>query len=116
MPKYKDREDNPLHKDFGIWSNTKFIIRKIRQYCPSLIWLALLGVVCGSIPSYAWGIIGKYVIDVIGQGIGQEEKVQQLIRIIMISGCVILLLNVGNSVSTSRTWHRMFEAQAKYYR
>ena len=31
MSDYKESKDNPLHKEFGIWSNTGFIIRKTGQ-------------------------------------------------------------------------------------
>ena len=63
MGEYKDSADNPLHRRFGTWKNTVYIVKKLKQYCPAVIPIALLGIVCGSILSYYWGFIGKYVID-----------------------------------------------------
>nr|MCR4617539.1 hypothetical protein [Lachnospiraceae bacterium]MCR5428304.1 hypothetical protein [Lachnospiraceae bacterium] len=64
MGDYKESKDNPLHKEYGIWSNTRYIIRKMAQYQPSVIFLMILGFVSGSTFSYFWGIFGKYVIDI----------------------------------------------------
>lgn len=65
MAEYKDRKDNPLHREFGLWNNAVYILKKCMRYCPSVLVIALVGLVCESILTYYWGIIGKYVIDVI---------------------------------------------------
>ena len=36
MSDYKESKDNPLHKEFGIWSNTKYIIKNIAKQYPNL--------------------------------------------------------------------------------
>ena len=71
MAEFKERTDNPLHRKFGIWSNTRYILAKCRQYCPSVIPIAVMGVVCGSVLGYFWGVFGKYVIDLIQSGISE---------------------------------------------
>ena len=65
MADFNESKDNPLHKDFGVLSNTLYILKKEKQYRPSAIWYKLLGIVCGSVLSYFWGIFGKYVIALI---------------------------------------------------
>ena len=62
---YKESKDNPLHREYGIWSNTVYILRKMWQYKPGVLFLVILGIVCDSVLSYFWGIFGKYVIDII---------------------------------------------------
>lgn len=84
MAEFKERTDNPLHRKFGVWSNTRYVLAKCRQYCPSVIPIAVMGVVCGSVLGYFWGIFGKYVIDLIQSGLSEEESVRALLRILAV--------------------------------
>ena len=88
---YKESKDNPLHKEFGIWSNTRYILGKILKYRPEVVALLLLGMVCSSVLSYFWGIFGKYVIDIIQAGLTEEEAVGRLIRIVLLAGVIACL-------------------------
>lgn len=106
MAEFKERTDNPLHRKFGIWSNTRYILAKCRQYCPSVIPIAVMGVVCGSVLGYFWGIFGKYVIDLIQSGISEEESVRALLRILAVGGAVAAVLLFGNTYSDCKTWYR----------
>ena len=72
MADYKESSENPLHREFGIWSNTKYIIKKMMKYQPSVFYLMIIGLLCGSILSYFWGFFGKYVIDIIQMDISEE--------------------------------------------
>ena len=105
MSDYKESKDNPLHKEYGIWNNTRYIIRKMAEYQPSVLFLMLLGLVGSSVLSYFWGIFGKYVIDIIqaGEGVSGEGA---LIRLILIAGSIAALLTLCTSVSSSKTWYR----------
>ena len=105
MGDYKSREENPLHKEYGVWSNTRYIIRKMAQYQPSVLFFMALGFVCRSVFSYFWGIFGKYVIDIIqaDEGAGGESE---LIKLILIAGGIAVLLALGRSISNSKTWYR----------
>lgn len=104
MAEYKDSADNPLHRKFGIWSNTVYIVGKLRQYCPSAIPIALLGIVCGSILSYYWGIVGKYVIDLVQAEAG--TNMQALFRLMLIAGGIAGVLVFCNTFSQNKTWYR----------
>lgn len=106
MPEYKESKDNPLHREFGVWSNTVFILKKLRQYCPAVIPIALTGIVCGSILSYFWGILGKYVIDLVQSEGSVPENTEALLRLILIAGLAAAALTFGNSFSTNKTWYR----------
>ena len=60
MAKYKESKDNPLHREFGTWSNTRYILKKCREYCPSALVIAAIGIVCNSVMTYFWGILGNW--------------------------------------------------------
>lgn len=106
MAEFKERTDNPLHRKFGIWSNTRYILTRCRQYCPSVIPIAIMGVVCGSVLGYFWGIFGKYVIDLIQSGVSEGESVRALLRILAVGGAVAAALLFGNTYSGCKTWYR----------
>lgn len=106
MSEFKDRKDNPLHREFGIWSNTVYIIKKCRHYCPILIIITLIGIVCRSVLSYFWGFMGKYIIDVIQMNQSQDESIRQLILIVLIGGGLAGLFQYGSNFAQNRTWYR----------
>ena len=105
MADYKESKDNPLHKEYGIWSNTCYIVRKMAEYQPSVLLLMTLGLVGGSVFSYFWGVFGKYVIDIIQADHGASGE-GELIRLILIAGGIAALLTLCRTVSASKTWYR----------
>lgn len=106
MSEYKESKDNPLHREFGVWSNTLYILKKLRQYCPAVIPIALTGIVCGSILSYFWGIFGKYVIDLVQSEGSVTENTEALLKLVLIAGLAAAVLTFGNAFSTNKTWYR----------
>lgn len=106
MSEYKESKDNPLHREFGVWSNTLYILKKLRQYCPAVIPIALTGIVCGSILSYFWGIFGKYVIDLVQSEGSVTENTEALLKLVLIAGLAAAALTFGNAFSTNKTWYR----------
>ncbi len=104
---YEESKDNPLHREFGIWSNTRFILKKMAQYKPDVIVLMAVGIICSSVLSYFWGIFGKYVIDIIQMGHGEEEGVRRLVQVILIAGSIALVLNIGSALSDNIVWYKL---------
>lgn len=103
---FKERKDNPLHKEFGKWSNTRYILRKCREYCPSVLVIALIGVICNSVMSYYLGFFGKLVIDVAGSELVYDEKVMRLLGIVLAGGLAAGLLQLGSTYSAAKVWYR----------
>ncbi len=105
MSDYKESKDNPLHREFGVWSNTKYILKKMAQYQPSVLFLMVLAFVCQSVFSYFWGIFGKYVIDIIETDEGPTAEAR-LIKLLLIAGGIAALLTFGNTLANAKTWYR----------
>ena len=78
MSDYKESKDNPLHREYGIWRNTCYILRKMAEYQPSVLFLALIGLVGASVLTYFWGIFGKYVIDIIQSAEGARRIIWEI--------------------------------------
>lgn len=113
MAEFNESKDNPLHKDFGVLSNTLYILKKEKQYRPSAIWYKLLGIVCGSVLSYFWGIFGKYVIEIVEAGGTTEDNLQALLKILLIAGIVFAVLTFGDVTASNRIWFRFIEIRMK---
>lgn len=110
MSDYKDSKDNPLHKEYGIWSNTLYIIKKMAQYQPSVLFLMLLGLTAGSILSYFWGIFAKYVIDIIQTYEGGDGE-RALVKLIIIAGSLAAFLSFCSCLSGTKTWYRLIHVR-----
>ncbi len=106
MSDYKDRKDNPLHKEFGIWSNVRYMLRKMAQYEPSTIFLMILGIVCASVNSVSFGVVTKYAIDIITGGYEKEEAVRLLIKTMAILAAILIFFTLGNTISYAKSWYR----------
>ncbi|MCM1568323.1 MAG: ABC transporter ATP-binding protein/permease [Roseburia sp.] len=113
MSEYKTSEDNPLHKSFGIGSNTLYILGKLKQYCPSVIPIALTGIVCGSILGYFWGIVGKYVIDLVQSGDSIATNTEALWKLLLVAAVIAVVLVWGNCFSDNKTWYRFIFVRSK---
>ena len=105
----KLEEKNPWHKDYGVLKNTIYILKKEKQYCPSAVWYKLMGIVCGSVLSYFWGVFGKYVIDLIESGNSREANLQALLKLILIAGSAVAVLTLGNITAENKTWYRFIK-------
>ena len=105
MSDYKESKDNPLHKEYGLWSNTCYIIRKMAEYQPSVLFLMVLGFVARSVFSYFWGIFGKYVIDIIQADDGSSAE-SELSKLILIAGSIAVFLRTCTAISDSKIWYR----------
>ncbi len=106
MSDFKERKDNPLHKEFGIWSNVRYMLRKMAQYEPSTIYLMVLGIVCASVNSISFGFVTKYAIDIITGGYDKEEAVRLLIKTMGILAAILIFFSIGNTISYSKSWYR----------
>ena len=105
----KLEEKNPWHKDYGVLKNTIYILKKEKQYCASAVWFKLMGIVCGSVLSYFWGVFGKYVIDIVQSGNSAEECLRALLKLLLIAGIAVAALTLGNISAENQTWYRFIK-------
>lgn len=114
MFKKKEKEDNSLHTEYGIFKNSVYILGKIRQYKPFLPWFMLLGVFTGSMMQYLWTFIGKFVIDIIEQQASFPEKNFAPLLSLLIITTIIELVAMGlNSVADNRIWFYFINVRMK---
>ena len=105
MSDFKESKDNPLHKEFGIWSNTRYIIKNIAKYKTILLVIMIAGLICHPLVTYTWGVFGKFVIDIIQSGLSPEESVRKLLIVIAVGGAICAVLNYGDTLYNSKAWY-----------
>lgn len=100
--------DNPLHTEYGILNNIRFILGRIRQYCPILLLFMAVGVVSRSVTQYLWTFIGKYVIDLIQtQAAGAAHDITPLLRLVIGMTLIELACLLLSAVADNRVWYNM---------
>lgn len=99
----KKKMENPYYHRYGDWSNTLYILSKIRQYSPFLLVLMIIGMVTQSTIRYIWSIISKVVIDMIEQQTAAGSKdIKPLLLVMVIVLIVEVAAYVGNAVSENK--------------
>lgn len=67
--KEKEKDKNPYHKEYGLWSNVRFILGHAIKQDKKFLLLIPLGLVVAPSMQYLWNFISKFVIDMImGEG------------------------------------------------
>ncbi|HKM34549.1 MAG TPA: ABC transporter ATP-binding protein [Lachnospiraceae bacterium] len=99
----KKKAENPYYYRYGDWSNTIYILSKIKQYCPVLLLLMAIGMVTQSLIRYLWSVISKIVIDMIQQQAGNQTKdIKPLLLIMAVVLLVEVAAFVGNAVTDNK--------------
>ena len=111
MSDFNESKDNPLFKKFGFVSNTGYVIKKMCQYAPAAIPLGITNMITGSVMGYFWGIVGKFVMDLITSGEDVSKRVEGLVIVIVISLGMALLLRILGTIAGNRAWPLYIQAR-----
>lgn len=106
MKKTKDNKEQELHTEYGMWSNTRYILRKIKQYYPLLLLMMAITIVTSSFMKYMWSFIGKYVVDLVEQQASLPTK--DIVPLLQLLAVVLVIEVVSLSLSTltnNRQWY-----------
>lgn len=63
--KKKEEPQNPLHREYGLFSNVRYIMKNLFKYAPIFKLLIPIGMICAPLMNYLWTFITKFVIDMI---------------------------------------------------
>lgn len=100
--KQKDKTQNPLHREYGLISNLKWVFSAIARYDKGLFAILCLGIVCAPFMNYLWTFISKFIIDMIT---GQKEQSELLVMMLVFTGtqAAVTMLNSLYSYEWYRT-------------
>ncbi|MDE6421584.1 MAG: ABC transporter ATP-binding protein/permease [Lachnospiraceae bacterium] len=115
--KEKDKNEekkNPYHREYSVFSNVKYILRKIRLYCPILLGLMIIGIFSHSIIQYLASFIGKFVIDIVQvQSASVQKDFTPLIRVLLIACAIELVIMLLDAIASNRCWYYMINARMR---
>ncbi len=102
--KKKEKNEDELHKDYGVLNNCRYILGKFAKYRKSLIFFMITGGIAGASMSYIWSLIGKLVIDMIQQQAASPEKdIKPLLMLVLGTSAAQLFVMWLNTVSNYKT-------------
>ena len=99
--KQTDEKKNPLHREYGLLNNLKWIFSAVLKYDRAILLFAGIGVLCAPLMSYLWTFISKFIIDLI-TGEGDTDS----LLVMMAVFTVIQLVSTMLSTLPNGEWHR----------
>lgn len=93
------REDNPYHKEFGFFSNLKFVLKVMKKYSPMLLFLLPVSAMISVGNRYTVSFLIKYIIDIATN----HGTLQQLLITLGIFSVIFITLWNTNSWYNSKT-------------
>lgn len=108
----KQVAQNELHTEYGILSNSVYILKKIRQYHPILLLLMGIGVITNSLTTYLWSFISKFVIDIVQrQAASPDKDIAPLLKLLLITTAVELIFWVLNTITNNKRWYYIIDVR-----
>ena len=74
-------EKNPLHREYGLFSNINYVLQGMRKYSKILMWMLPIGFVISPIQRYLWSFITKFVIDIVTNNSGVKNLLFVAIKV-----------------------------------
>lgn len=97
------KEENPFYKEYGVISNTGYILGKIWQYKKIMIAVLLIGAVASSANNFLWTFISKYIVDLVQTCIASNvDGIKSLIKLIVIAVGIEIVVSAINT----QVWNR----------
>ena len=93
-------EKNPLHREYGLFSNINYVLQGMRKYSKILMWMLPIGFVISPIQRYLWSFITKFVIDIVTNNSG----VKNLLFVIGTFSVISLLVFLCQTFYNNKVW------------
>lgn len=103
------REENPYHKEFGFFSNLKFVLKIMKKYSPMLLFLLPVSAVLAVGNRYTVSFLIKYIIDIATN----HGTLQQLLITLGIFSVIFIVLWNTNTWYNSKTEIKCILARMK---
>lgn len=84
---------NPLHREYGLFSNIRYIVGNMFKYAPLFKLLIPIGIICAPLMNYLWTFITKFVIDMITG----EKKWEDLLFVMALVTVIQILSTMLNT-------------------
>lgn len=115
MKKKKEKqEENPLHIEYGIISNSLYILAKIKQHRPLLLFWMLVGLITNPLMRYMWSFIGKFVIDIVQKQASSPDKdIRPLFYLVLICSAIELAAVLLDTLTNNKRWYSFIHVRTQ---
>lgn len=111
---FKKKDNTEYHTEYGIVSNSIYILGKIRKYKPLVLIVMVVGMFTMSMMRYLWSFIGKFVIDIVQQQSQNPSKdIKPLIILLCITTIIELCCLVADTIMDNRRWFNFIYIRMK---
>jgi len=100
---------NPYHKEFGLFSNVKYILGGINKYSKLLIWMLPMGFLIYTAQRYLWTFITKFIIDLITR----QGNTKELAILVGIFSGLMLILFLAQTFYYNKQWVQFIVVRMK---
>lgn len=105
----KEKEKNPLHKEYGAISNTKYVLKNLVKYDRKFIMFFIITVITAPGMSYLWTFISKFVIDIVTN----QKTIAELGMVLCITFVIQIAVTMLQSYASSESDYRFIIARFK---
>lgn len=107
MKKKNEEKKNPLHREYGLWSNILWTVSAMKRHSKRMLILIPIGIICAPLMNYLWTFISKFVIDMITGDAGLEA----LLWLMGIFTAIQLVSTMLNTFYYSEIWWRFIDVR-----
>ncbi len=104
----KEADKNPLHVNYGLLRNIRYMLNKMTEADSHILPVILLGAVCAPFTQYLWGFLSRFIVDrITGHNTGEN-----LVAVIC-AFCAVRLVTVMLQTYYNSSWWRYISIRMK---
>lgn len=103
----KEKDKNPLHKDYGVFRNVWFALKCMLKNEKAFFWLIPIGIICAPVINYSWTVLSKEVIDLISS----DATTTALAKVMGIITLILLVSGWLNNIFWCENWWRLISVR-----
>lgn len=100
MAELEKKKKNPYHKEYGLFSNLKYVLQAMYKYAKLIIWLLPIGFVIMPVQRYLWTFISKFIIDIITN----DQNPSKLINLVIIFTIIMAVFFLIQTFYYNKLW------------
>lgn len=106
--KEKEADKNPLHVEYGLFSNVRYMLHQMAEADSHILPLMLLGAVCAPFTQYLWGFLSRFIVDrITGYDTGEN------LAAVICAFCAVRLVTVVLQTYYNSNWWRYISTRMK---
>lgn len=104
----KEADKNPLHVNYGLLRNIRYMLNKMTEADSHILPVILLGAVCAPFTQYLWGFLSRFIVDrITGHNTGEN------LAAVICAFCAVRFVTVMLQTYYNSSWWRYISIRMK---